>query len=84
MHGMNRRQFSTAIAATGASGLLPSFALAADPPPETRTLKLKKSYAICFAPYYVFAEFLKAEGFEDIEYVATDDANSLEFSNTTR
>jgi NitT/TauT family transport system substrate-binding protein len=44
-------------------------ALAADSPPETRSIRLKRSLAICFAPYYVVESFLLAEGFEDIQYV---------------
>jgi NitT/TauT family transport system substrate-binding protein len=53
----------------GSLGLAPG-PVAAEPPPETRTLRIGQSPAICFAPQYVAADqFFKAEGFEDVRYV---------------
>jgi NitT/TauT family transport system substrate-binding protein len=66
----DRRRFGLSLAGAAAAGLLPAdLALAADPPPETRSIRLKKSLAICFAPYYLVESLLHAEGFEDVQYV---------------
>ena len=73
MRVYNRRQFAISLAAAGAMGLLSTGpAFSAEPPPETKTIRLKKSFAICFAPYYVVEAFLRAEGFEDIQYVEAE------------
>jgi NitT/TauT family transport system substrate-binding protein len=70
MSTFNRRDFGLSVAAAGAAGVLPfGPALAAEPPPETRTIRLRKDFAICFAPYYVVTKFLEAEGFDDVQYV---------------
>ncbi len=71
----NRRQFGISLAGAGAIGLLPAGrAFAAEPPPETKTIRLKQSSAICFAPYYVVEAFLHAEGFADVQYVDAEDS----------
>ncbi len=44
-------------------------ALAAEPPPETMTIRLAQTPAICAAPLLVAEEFLWAEGFKDVQYV---------------
>ena len=73
MPSFTRRQFGLSLAGASAAGLLPAYPVfAAEPPPETRTIRLKKSFAICFAPYYVVEAFLHAEGFEDIQYVEAE------------
>ena len=41
-------------------------------PPETTTVRLGKIYGICIAPQYVAEDLLRAEGFTDIRYVATN------------
>ena len=69
-----RRRFISTLASTGLAGLTPSLrALAAEdaiePPPETTTVRLPRQPVICFAPQYVCAELLRAEGFTDIDYV---------------
>jgi NitT/TauT family transport system substrate-binding protein len=75
MRAYSRRHFAASLAGAGAIGLLPtSRAFAADPPPETETIRLKKSSAICFAPYYVVEAFLHAEGFADVQYVDAEDS----------
>ena len=56
----------------GSAGLLslPARRVAAEPPPETSTLRIGQSPAICFAPQYLAAEQLfQAEGFGDVQYV---------------
>jgi NitT/TauT family transport system substrate-binding protein len=54
----------------GAAGVVPPLrAGAAEPPPETTTVRLSKFLAICFAPQYVVEELLRDEGFSDVRYV---------------
>jgi len=73
MRTYNRRQFGISLAGAGTIGLLPTGrAIAAEPPPETKTIRLKKSLAICFAPYYIVEALLHAEGFEDVQYVEAE------------
>jgi NitT/TauT family transport system substrate-binding protein len=62
----------TQLAVTGAAGwwgVLPGPAGAAEPPPETATLKLFEFPIACFAPYYLAEELLRAEGFTNVQYV---------------
>jgi len=55
----------------GAVGLLSGLAApaAAEPPPETSTIRLAKVPTICIAPQYVAEELLRLEGFSDVQYV---------------
>jgi hypothetical protein len=50
--GWNRREFLGGVTVAGAVGLLglPSQRVAAEPPPETTTLRLTSTPAICLAP----------------------------------
>jgi NitT/TauT family transport system substrate-binding protein len=41
----------------------------ADPPPETRKIRLIYAPATCFAPQYLAEELLHSEGFSHVEYV---------------
>jgi NitT/TauT family transport system substrate-binding protein len=69
----NRRRVLTMLSAAGASGLMGAAkSFGQEAPPETTTLRLAKINGICIAPQYVADEFLRAEGFADIRYVATD------------
>ena len=70
MPNHNRRDFLGMVsgaAATSPVGV--SAARAAEPPPETTRVRIAKIAGICVAPQYVAEEFLRAEGFTDIEYV---------------
>lgn len=70
---MRRRDFLQKTSALGAASLLSfSSASRAEPPPETRRIRLLATPAICVAPEFVAEPFLKAEGFTDIEYVKYD------------
>lgn len=42
---------------------------AANPPPETRTVRLVKASALCVAPQYLAEGLLRDEGFTDVQYV---------------
>ena len=77
---LSRREFLTtaALAGTGALLGLPSHIDTAEPPPETRKLRLVKIPSICQAPQFVAEEFFRAEGFKDIEYVPKPGAKGIE------
>jgi NitT/TauT family transport system substrate-binding protein len=55
----------------GTAGLLgwPPRPIAAEPPPETTTLRLVHNPGICIAPYFVAEELLAGEGFTQVHQV---------------
>jgi NitT/TauT family transport system substrate-binding protein len=66
--GWSRREFLAGLTLAGTAGLLglnPRFS-AAEPPPETTTIRWVHAPAICPAPYYVAEEFLQGEGFTQV------------------
>jgi NitT/TauT family transport system substrate-binding protein len=67
----SRRQFLGGVTLAGTAGLLGwhSRRAAAEPPPETTTLRLLEIPASCVAPQYIAEELLKAEGFTDVRYL---------------
>jgi NitT/TauT family transport system substrate-binding protein len=68
----SRRQFLAKLSSVGAAGVIGApHSLAAEPPPETTTVRFPISNNICFAPLYVADELLRVEGFTDIRYVPT-------------
>ena len=68
----SRRCFLAGLSAAGAASLVGVHqSLAAEPPPETTTVRLAKIKGICIAPQYVAEELLHAEGFTDVQYVMT-------------
>jgi NitT/TauT family transport system substrate-binding protein len=74
--GWTRRRFLSKLTMAGAAGLLSLHArlVAAEPPPETRRLRLDQTGAICVAPQFVAEELLRGEGFTDVHYVKTGGA----------
>jgi NitT/TauT family transport system substrate-binding protein len=65
-----RRQFLTTLSVASVAGILPPMRThAAEPPPETTTVRLAKEPVICFAPQYVCEQLLRAEGFAEVRYV---------------
>jgi NitT/TauT family transport system substrate-binding protein len=72
--GWSRREFLGGLVLAGAAGLLglKSELVAAEPPPETTRIRLHKVPGICIAPQYIAEELLKAEGFTDVQYVASE------------
>jgi NitT/TauT family transport system substrate-binding protein len=67
---MKRRDVLRTLGTAGALtalGIRPSMA-AAEPPPETTTLRLFKTGSICWAPQYVAEELLRDEGFAHVTY----------------
>ena len=72
---ITRRQFASGVAATGAMGLFGARAsIAAEPPPETKTIRLVQIPGICIAPQYVAEELLRSEGFTEIQYTRKEGA----------
>jgi NitT/TauT family transport system substrate-binding protein len=69
-HGKERRAFLTRTSAIGAAALFaqPTIA-AAEPPPETTRFRFAHGPFICYAPQYLAEEFLRMEGFTEIEYL---------------
>jgi NitT/TauT family transport system substrate-binding protein len=47
-----------------------SQAALAEPPPETTKIRLGRAAFICYAPQYLAEEFLRLEGFTDVEFVS--------------
>src|SRR5262245_57081945 len=70
--GWTRRRFLGGLTLAGTAGLLGlrSMPVTAEPPPETTRLRLGQIRSICRAPQYLTEEFLRGEGFTDVQYVA--------------
>jgi NitT/TauT family transport system substrate-binding protein len=73
MRGMqSRRGFVATLSSAGVAGLVGTAGpVAAEPPPETTTIRLEKQAGICIAPQYAAEELLHAEGFTDVRYLIT-------------
>jgi NitT/TauT family transport system substrate-binding protein len=72
----NRRRFLSASASLGAGSLLHVPPAHAEPPPETKTIRLAATPAICLAPQYIAAPLLETEGFTDVQYVGLKDTGA--------
>ena len=69
--GWSRREFLEKATLAGTAGLLglhPRL-VAAEPPTETKRLRLVRVPATCVAPEYVAEDLLKGEGFSELQYV---------------
>jgi NitT/TauT family transport system substrate-binding protein len=65
-----RRQFLETASVLGAGSLLGLSPIAsAEPPPETKKIRLIHAPTICFAPQLFAEDLLRLEGFSEIEYV---------------
>ena len=78
-----RRFLSTGLPMAGVLGFAGVASLvserrsfAAEPPPETTTVRLAKMPTICIAPQYVMDDLLREEGFNDVRYVAQSAATT--------
>jgi NitT/TauT family transport system substrate-binding protein len=67
----SRRRFLGGVTLAGMAGLLGLHPepIAAEPPPETTTLRLDQRPSICAAPQYMAEELLQSEGFTNTRYV---------------
>lgn len=70
-NGWSRRKFlsTAALAGTGAVLGLRSDGIAAEPPPETKRIRLIWIPSTCHTPQYLAEDLLRGEGFPDVEYV---------------
>jgi NitT/TauT family transport system substrate-binding protein len=69
----SRRRFLGTLSSAGAAGLIGApRSHAQDGRLETTTVRLAKIGGICIAPQYVAEDLLRAEGFTDIRFVATE------------
>ena len=69
---MTRRQLLGGLAVAGVGRALGApVPAAAEPPPETRRLRLVQTPSMCQAPQYIAEDLFRAEGF-DVEYVKKD------------
>jgi NitT/TauT family transport system substrate-binding protein len=69
---ISRREFLRGLTVAGPATVLASRWewAAAEPPPETTTLRLAQTpFGVCIAPQYLAEELLRSEGFTDIKYV---------------
>lgn len=72
--GWSRREFlgMTLAGTVGFLGLKPE-SVAAEPPPETNTLRLARNNSdLCLAPQFVAEQLLRDEGFTDVQYIKKD------------
>ena len=69
---LNRRELIARTCTIGAAGLLGLHHASSDaqPVPETRTVRFCHSPSICVAPQYMAGDLLRAEGFNDVQYLA--------------
>jgi NitT/TauT family transport system substrate-binding protein len=69
--GWTRRRFLGGLTVAGTAGLLglTPGPVAAEPPPETTTLRLALTTSICQAPQYVVEALFAAEGFTEVQFV---------------
>ena len=67
---ISRRDFARTLAAAGTASLIGLRPIASDaePPPETKRIRLPNRPSLCEAPAYVAEELLRGEGFTDITY----------------
>jgi NitT/TauT family transport system substrate-binding protein len=73
-----RRRFLGSAALAGVAPMLPLLAArAAEPAPETTTVKLPIAPAICTMPQMITQQLLQAEGFTDIRFVDEPPGNAI-------
>ena len=78
----SRRNFLRGVTLAGTAGLLgmrPRSA-AAEPPLETKRIRIAQIPAICLAAQYIAEELLRGEGFTDVQYVKVPQAQNLKSS----
>jgi NitT/TauT family transport system substrate-binding protein len=74
----DRRRFVTTLFSTAAAGLIDApNVLGQEAPLETTRIRLYEWTGVCIAPQYVAEEFLKVEGFTDVQYVRADPTGQL-------
>ena len=73
LNTFTRRDFLSKTTALSAASLLGYPEIShAEPPPETKKIRLFHAPFACFAPQYLAEELLRLEGFSEVEYVPGD------------
>ena len=78
---IGRRAFIRDMTIGGAAsflGLQPE-SVAAEPPPETTTLRIGHSPSLCAAPQFVAEDLLRSEGFTSVNYVKSKDSGTAQW-----
>jgi NitT/TauT family transport system substrate-binding protein len=72
----SRRKFLEGVTLAGTAGFLGVYPrpVAAEPPPETTTLRLARTASICQAPQYIVEALFEAEGFTNVQFVGEVEA----------
>ena len=74
----NRRRFLATLSSATTAGLFGGAkAFAEELPPETTRIRLYDWTGVCIAPQFVAEEFLKSEGFTDVQYLRDEPTGSL-------
>ena len=75
----SRRRFASGLALLGAGNALGLWSppAAAEPPPEIAKIRLLRGNSVCLAPQYMAEELLRAEGFTEVQYFTTADADLI-------
>jgi NitT/TauT family transport system substrate-binding protein len=79
----SRREFlcGASLAGTAAVFGFAADPAAAEPAPETKRLRLVQIPTICQAPQYVAEEFLRGEGFTDLQYIKKEGTTGIEMAS---
>src|SRR3989338_3485989 len=77
LNGFSRREFLAGTSMLGAATLLglPRTA-AAEPPPETKKIRIVAAPAICLAPQFLAEELFRLQGVSQVEYVPHAEGDS--------
>lgn len=75
---IDRRAFLTGITAAGGFAALTPRSAAAEPSPETGTIRVSSSVAICTAPQLLSEDLLRAEGFAVVQHGTQATIGTLE------
>ena len=75
---ITRRKFLTGLTAAGGVPVSTPRSAASPPPPETGTIRVSSSIAICTAPQLVSEDLLRAEGFTVVQHGAQATIGTLE------
>jgi NitT/TauT family transport system substrate-binding protein len=74
---MRRRRFLQSVSVLGAAATFGWRSdIRAEPSPETDRIRLVRAPGICIAPQYIAEDFLRMEGFRQIEYVEVQQNNA--------
>ena len=76
---IGRRAFVHGAAAVGMTRLLGVPSAAAEPPPETATLRIGDSPSLCAAPQFVAEDLLRSEGFTSVKYIKSADMGAAQW-----